>query len=221
MGIRDRLTQAQDKLRDEISDARENLRDDLTARIAGPDGNASPEGFVLGLVRSARDDEDDGLTEKQVRKEARKRRRRLGIASFAAGPLAGAAGEATDLYTETATVCDLVELHGLTLTDLDIGAHMLVLWGLTDDLAEARGALDGTSVPITALISRRWVGEISDEQPGELTVVGVIKAMWKSRALTNDLRDAAGQGSFKRVLRAGAQTKEFMERAEGQLGVPQ
>ena len=50
MGIRDRLSQAQDKVRDA---------------------------------------DDEGLTEKQVRNEARKRRRRLGIALFAAGPLAG------------------------------------------------------------------------------------------------------------------------------------
>src|SRR4051812_9315327 len=121
MGWRDRIA-------GEAAKAKEKLGEELTGLVAGPDGSASPEGFVLGLVRTARDPEDETLTAKQVHKDARKRRRRLGIASFAAGPLAGAAGEATDLYTETASICDLVDLHGLALSDLEVGAHMLVLW---------------------------------------------------------------------------------------------
>jgi hypothetical protein len=207
MGLKDRLAQAKDKLGEE-----------LTGLVAGPDGNASPEGFVLGLVRTARDPEDESLTEEQVRKDAKKRRRRLGIASFAAGPLAGAAGEATDLYTETATVCDLVDLHDLTLSDVEIGAHMLVLWGLTDDLASACSTLEGTGPTIWMRISERYRTEVIGDDV-EATVPNVVKAIWKQRRLHSDLREAAGQGSFKRVLRAGAQTKEFVGLAEAQLGV--
>jgi hypothetical protein len=202
----------------EAAKAKDKLGEELTGLVAGPDGNASPEGFVLGLVRSARDPEDEPLSEKQVRKDAKKRRRRLGIASFAAGPLAGAAGEATDLYTETATVCDLVDLHDLTLSDVEIGAHMLVLWRLTDDLASARSTLDGTGPTLWMRLSERYRGEVIGEDV-QATVPNVVKAIWKQRELHADLREAAGQGSFKRVLRAGSQTKEFLARAEAQLGV--
>jgi hypothetical protein len=211
MGLKERLAA-------EAAKAKDKLSEELTGLVAGPDGSASPEGFVLGLVRQARDEDDDSLTEKQVRKDAKKRRRRLGIASFAAGPLAGAAGEATDLYTETATVCDLVDLHGLTLTDAEIGAHMLVLWGVTEDLAVARATLEGQEPTIWMLLSDRYRGKVIGDDV-EATVPNIVKAMWKQRELHSELRDAAGQGSFKRVLRAGAQTKEFVALAEAQLGV--
>lgn len=176
---------------------------------------SSPEEFVLGLVRRARDEDDEGLTPDQVRKDARKRRRRLGIASFVAGPLAGVAGEATDLYTETATVCDLADLHDLTLSDLEIGAHMLVLWNVADTSAEAQATLEGTGPAIADRLRVRFDEVVQETMPEKVTVIAVIKVLWKVRSL----RDAATSGAFVRVLRAGAQTKEFLARAERQLGV--
>jgi hypothetical protein len=208
-----------DRIAAEAVKAKEKLGEELTGLVAGPDGAASPEGFVLGLVRTARDPEDEDLTQKQVRKDARKRRRRLGIASFAAGPFAGAAGEATDLYTETATVCDLADLHDLPLSDLDIGAHMLVLWNVAADLGAGRAALDGTGPSIVALLQARWASSLAEHIPDRWTVVNTIKFIWRVRGLQGDLTDAAASGAFKRVLRAGAQTKEFLARAEAQLGV--
>jgi hypothetical protein len=207
-----------DRIAAEAAKAKDKLGEELTGLVAGPDGSASPEGFVLGLVRTARDEDDESLTEKQVRKDAKKRRRRLGIASFAAGPFAGAAGEATDLYPETATVCDIVELHDLPLTDLDIGAHMLVLWGVTPELAEARAALDGSGPTILMLFGNRYRSTVIGDDV-EATVPNIIKAIWKQREVHAELRDAATSGAFKRVLRAGAQTKDFLERAHAQLGV--
>jgi hypothetical protein len=207
-----------DRIAAEAAKAKDKLGEELTGLVAGPDGNASPEGFVLGLVRTARDPDDESLTEKQVRKDAKRRRRRLGIASFAAGPLAGAAGEATDLYTETATVCDLVDLHDLTLSDVEIGAHMLVLWGLADDLASARSTLEGTGPTLWTRLGERYRGEVIGDDV-EASVPNVVKAIWKQRQFHADVREAAGQGAFKRVIRAGSQTKEFLARAQTQLGV--
>jgi hypothetical protein len=206
-------------LRDVAAKAKDRLSEELTGLVAGPDGTASPEGFVLGLVRTARDDEDESLTEKQVRKDAKKRRRRLGIASFAAGPFAGAAGEATDLYTDTATVCDLVDLHDLTLADLDIGAHMLVLWDVADDVGQGRAALDGTGPSVTDLLAARWHARVDEALPEKWTPVSTIKTIWRLRGLRGDVADTATTGAFKRVLRAGAQTKDLVARAEAQLGV--
>jgi hypothetical protein len=179
----------------------------------------TPEEFVLGLVRTGRGEDDEDLTAEELRKQARKRRRRFGIASFVAGPFAGAAGEATDLYTETATVCDLVDLHDLPLTDLEVGAHMLVLWGVTDDLAPARAALDGTGVPIVGLLQAGWASRMAEHVPDEWSVLNTIKFIWRVRGLRGDVADAATTGAFKRVLRAGSQTKQFLARAEAQLGL--
>src|SRR3712207_8402951 len=66
---------------------------------------------------------------------------------------------ALPIYSETATVCDVVELHGLQLTDAQVGGHMLVLWGVTDDPALAAAALDGTGRPIAERSEERRVGK--------------------------------------------------------------
>jgi hypothetical protein len=75
--------------------------------------------------------------------KARKRRRRLGLVSFGAGPLVGVASQVADLYCETATVCDVVAIYDLDLTDERIAAHMLVLWEIVDDLDAADAAIAG------------------------------------------------------------------------------
>ena len=184
--------------------------------VAGPSGESSVEGFILGVVRSARaDDDEDEQSEQEVRKAARKRRRRLGLASFATGPFAGMTGELTDLYSETATVVDLVELHDLPLTDAQIGGHMVVLWGMTSDPAAAAAALDGTGRPLVELLAT----ELATEYQAAKTVPAKIKLIWKNRDVMADVREAATSGAFKRVLRAGRDAKDLIERAEVQLGV--
>lgn len=205
MGLRDRITGVGDLVRTEVAEF-----------VAGPDGETSVEGFVLGLVRAARDaDQSDDVSRDEVVRDARKRRRRLGLASFAAGPFAGVAGEATDLYSETATVCDVVDLHRLTLTDAQVGGHMLALWGVVDDPAAACAALDGTGPPITELLA----GRIGAEYMEADSLTARIKVIWRNRNLMADLREKATTGAFKRVLRAGRDAKDLVERAERQLGV--
>lgn len=205
MSFRDRLLAEAGKVQDKV-------REEVAEFVAGPDGAASVEGFILGLVRANRDDEDDEVSEKDVRKTAKKRRRRLGLASFAAGPMAGVAGEATDLYSETATVCDLVELHRLPLSDAQVGGHMLVLWGVTDDPALGAAALDGTGRPIAELFTTRVA---ADYQAAE-SVPAKIKVIWQNRDV---LADARGANPFGRVIKAGRDAKDLIERAELQLGV--
>jgi hypothetical protein len=208
MGLRDRITTG-------ISDVGDRLKEEVAEFVAGPDGASSVEGFILGIVRSARDEEDGETSAKHVRKEAKKRRRRLGLASFAAGPLAGIAGEVTDLYTETATVCDVVELHALPLSDAQIGGHMLALWGFIDDPVAAAAALDGSGVPIAALLA---VTVNARYQAAE-TVPAKIKVIWENRDVMSGVREQATSGAFSRVLRAGRDSKDVIERAEIALGV--
>jgi hypothetical protein len=216
MGLRDRIAGVGDRLKDEVDKAQDRVRDEITEFVAGPDGSSSVEGFVLGLVRAARDDDDaDDATHKEVHRAARKRRRRLGIASFAAGPFAAVAGEATDLYSETATVCDLLDLHRLELTHAQVGGHMLVLWGVTDDAAAACAALDGSGRPIAELLAT----QVNAEYQAADSVPAKIRVIWKNRDLMGDLRERASSGAFTRVLRAGSHAKDLIERAERQLGI--
>ena len=204
------------RLGDVAREAGDKVRGEIAGMFVGPDGQTSVEGFILGVVRSARADDDaDEQSEKDVRKAAKKRRRRLGVASFATGPFAGMTGEITDLYSETATVVDLVELHDLPLTDVEIGGHMVVLWGLCDDPALAAKALDGTGPALVELLATR----VATEYQAAETVPAKIKVIWKNRDLMADVREAATSGAFKRVLRAGRDAKDLIERAEVQLGV--
>ncbi len=176
----------------------------------------SVEGFILAIVRSARaDDDEDEQSAKEIRHAAKKRQRRLGIAAFATGPFAGMTGELTDLYSETATVVDLVELHDLTLSDAQIGGHMVVLWGLTDDPEAAAKSLEGTGPALVELLAAK----VATEYLAADTVPKKIKVLWKHRNVFNDAREAATTGAFKRVLRAGRDAKDLIERAEAQLGV--
>lgn len=203
-------------LRRRIGEVGDKVRGELTGMVVGPDGQASVEGFILGIVRSARaDDEDEQQSATEIRKAAKKRRRRLGLASFATGPFAGMTGEITDLYSETATVVDLVELHDLPLSDAQIGGHMVVLWGLTGDPEAAAKALDGTGPALVELLATA----IATEYLAADSVPKKIKVIWKHRNLLNDARQAATTGAFKRVLLAGRETKDLIERAEAQLGV--
>jgi hypothetical protein len=78
---------------------------------------------MVVAVRS--DEHEDDRSSRDVYKVARSRRRRLGPMSLGAGPFAGVATQAVDLYTEIATFCDVAALHGHRLSDQEIAAHML------------------------------------------------------------------------------------------------
>ena len=218
MDLGKRLMGVGDRVREEAKEAADRVRGELAEMVVGPDGQTSVEGFILGVVRSARsDDDEDEQSEKEVRKAARKRRRRLGLASLATGPFAGMTGEITDLYGETATVVDVVELHGLPLTDAQIGGHMVVLWGLADDPAKAAMALEGTGPALVELLA----GRVAADYQAADSVPAKVKVIWHNRDLMANVREAATSGPLKRVLRAGRDAKELIERAELQLGVRQ
>jgi hypothetical protein len=232
MTFRDRIAAQAARVREQVAgeaaeggavqQAGQRLRDLREAVRAGQAGVIGPERFLVLLVGAARSraDGDEGRSAKHVRRSARKRHRRLGIASWIAGPFAGVAGEVTDLYSETATVCDLVDTHGLQLEDEEIAAHMLVLWSVTDDLGQARGAVEGTQQTVASLVSARVVARWSEATfgalPERLSTVDVIKLLWKLRDVPSDVRDLS-DGSIRRVARAGSRTKQFIARAEQQL----
>lgn len=189
--------------------------EDLRALLRREDGSVTPEQFLLALVRAVRDEEYEEVSARQVRRSARRRHRRLGVAALAAGPFAGVAAEVVDLYGETATLSDVVDQHGLELDDHQIAAHLLVLWDVCDDLPAATATIAGTGRPIAATLRERLVAASASQLPVERSTVAVVKALWQ----TGELRERMGRKAVGRVVRPGRDVKRFIARAEQQLGV--
>jgi hypothetical protein len=192
--------------------------DGLRALIGGDGGRSvSLEAFLLSLVRNVRQDgRPDERNRRDVYVAARKRRRRLGLAAFSAGPWVGVANRFADLYCETAAVCDVASLHDLELSDEDIGAHMLVLWGITEEHRAALLAMQGRP-PVVEILTRRLASHASERLPERLTTRSAVKALWDARDALGDARK--GGGAIRTVAFTGHRTKKVIKKAEDQLGL--
>ena len=178
------------------------------------------ERTLVTLVRTVRDDDDEPLTDRDVEKAAKKRSKRARRTALLAGPAVGTANQIVDLYCETATVCDLDRLHNLGLSDERVAAQMLVLWDITPDLGTAEAAILGTGPSVKALLSLRFSQEAAARMPETKTKTAMLKAIWKARGLANDLREGVmGERNLSGIVFAGKRVKEFIARAEAQLGV--
>jgi len=187
--------------------------------IAGEDDAFTAELFLLSLVRAVRDDErDEDRSKRQVYVAARKRRRRLGLASFATGPFVGVANQIADLYCETAMVCDLAAFHGHDLSDDQIAAHMLVLWGVAEDFEAAHSSVQG-SPPIASLLGDKLFVRVDEYLPEELTKGSIVKALWEAREGVGNARKGATSEAVRTVAVTGHRTKKTIKRVESQLGV--
>ena len=176
------------------------------------------ERYLVRLVAAVRDDQlPEDRTAKDVHKTAKKRRRRLGMMTFAAGPMIGVASQLVDLYCDTATVCDLVSFHGYEMTDAEIAAHMLVLWSVAPDVNVATAAMAGEDNGVATLVTRRLAGHADSYLPQKWTTVGLIKAVWKARGLFGDARERMTSGPVKTVFAPGKPTRGLIDRAEQQL----
>jgi hypothetical protein len=197
----------------------------LRALLEGDDEQStSLERVLLGVVGAVRadnrDEDDDERTTRDVFDSARRRRRRLGLMSFGAGPLVGVANQLVDLYCETAVVVDLVEVHELDLDDERIAAHMLLLWSITESLDEAQATIDGSgSRTISDYLTVKFRDHAREYLPSKQTKRSAIRALWKARGIAGDVRDAAGAGAVGTAVFPGRRTKQVIERAELQLGV--
>ncbi|HUA74213.1 MAG TPA: hypothetical protein VL988_05575 [Solirubrobacteraceae bacterium] len=180
------------------------------------------ENVMAGLVSAVREDEhEEDLSARDVYKAARSRRRRLGLLSFGAGPLAGVATRIVDLYCETALLCDLALLHGIDLNDRQVVANMLVLWGISDNLAEAEATMGGQAGggSLLSAVARRARESVGPAVPAKLTKRAAVQMLWDARELVDDARKAAGTGNVGGVVFAGHRTKRLINKAEVQLGV--
>jgi hypothetical protein len=179
------------------------------------------ENVVTALVVAVRTDEfEEDRSARDVFKTARSRRRRLGLLSFGAGPLAGVATHIVDLYCETATLCDLADLHSIQLAEHDVAAHMLVLWGVLDSLDDAKAVMTGTGRhTLASIIGERVRDGAAERLPEKLTKRTAIAALADARHLLSDARKTAGTASVGGVVFTGHRTKQLIKKAELQLGV--
>jgi hypothetical protein len=179
------------------------------------------ENVLAALVAAVRADEhEEDRSARDVFKTARSRRRRLGLLSFGAGPMAGVATNIVDLYCETATVCDLADLHSIRLSEHDVGAHMLVLWGILDGIDEAEAVMQGTGTQsLTSIIGGRLHDGVADHIPDKLTKRTAVQVLSDARHLVDGARKEVGAGSIRGVVFTGHRTKHLIKQAERQLGV--
>jgi hypothetical protein len=226
--IRDRLEAGAARLGETArevadSDAVQRAGDGLRgfrAMLTDDELSLSIELFLLALVRAVRVDRAENWSRRKVLRAARRRRRRLAVGSFGAGPLAGVANQLSDLYCETATVCDLADIHNLSLTDEQIAAHMLVLWSLTDTLDEAQAAIDGTSEQsIADILAERLRASAGGRLPENLTKASAVKAIWDTRGLVGDVRRSASTRALGPVLFPGWHAKRVIKRVERHFGL--
>lgn len=228
MGIRDRLEANAVRLGESARKAAvgapgqlagEGFRG-LRAMFSDADEEAlSAERFLLTLVRAVREDRpEDDRDARDVYVTARKRRRRLALLAVGTGPLAGMVNQLADLYCETATMCDVAALHGLELTDEHVSAHMLVLWGISDDHPAALEAMAGDP-PVTRILAGRLRDQLNETMPDQLTKWSMTKALWDARGAVGDARKGATTRAVGTVVLTGHRTKKVIRNAEAQLGV--
>jgi hypothetical protein len=184
------------------------------------DGSLSIERFLLLLIHTSRSKAPAARSQKDLIKLARHRRRYLGTRCFAAGPLVGVATKLADLYSETATVCELVDFHRLDLSDQEVAAHMLVLWDVTDDADEARAVVDPARAgTIAGVVAGRARDKVASDASDSVTMLTAAKALWDFRGSVGDVRRHTKAQCVRGWLFAGRRTKQLIKRAKRQLGI--
>jgi hypothetical protein len=236
MGFRDRLTalaetvadEARERTTDAVQDAKGHAtrgarwlaeRDpSASARLklmASDDARLSVEAFLVLLLdtMNADDDDDHAPTAKQVERAGRRRARRAGIVGIWGGP-AGLC--LASLYSEAMLVCDIVDRHDLDLTDEQIGAHLLVLWNLSPDLAEATAAIDGSGPSVAAQVLD---DRVLDGKPiTGLSPKDAVLVLWRMRQLT-DPDELPGTTKMRHFALPKRRIRRVTEQVEAQLGV--
>ena len=150
------------------------------------------EALVVVLVDAVHSDgEARELSDRDVYKAAKRRYRRLGTVSLPSGPIGG---HVVSLYCEAATLCDIVELRAAPLSDEEIAAHLLVLWGAMPDTTSATAAIDGTGLSVLASLALRARDRVGLPASGPMTKRAVITTLWRLRDAVSSVRDVETPG---------------------------
>jgi hypothetical protein len=226
MSLRDRLATRAIRLGESTAEAVVVHSQQASTRYRGmravleEDGEAiSMEDVLAGLVRAVRADEhEEDRSARDVYESARSRRRRLGLLSFGAGPLVGVATHIVELYCEMAIVCDLAELHSISLSDDELAAHMLVLWDVVDTFDRAVEVMAETApCSLAEIIGLQVRKGALEHLPHRLSRKAAVQALADARRLLGDTPSRTA--SLGGVVFSGHRTKQLIKKAELQLCV--
>lgn len=166
-----------------------NMAIDTGARIKAltdnPDESMSVESMVLVFVDTVRDENNGGRpTNRAEILAAHQGRQRLVKWISRLGPWGAAAGYLSTLYSEAAILCDAADAAQLGLSRAELGAQVLVLWGVMPDADRALAAMQGEEGQSVAdcLKSRLPTGDKADN-PDRMTMRQIVGLLWKVRSM--------------------------------------
>lgn len=214
MGLRDTLKQRAALLVDEGA---ERVNGYVASRGLGPrlaelialkdDLPVTPQELLVWLVDAVHADEEPARGYDVERIGRRNERIALAVKAL---PTAGiVAGYVADLYCDAAIVCGVVDTHRLGLSDEEIGARLLVLWGATPDIASAREILAGNTQLLLEQASDKAL-----ESWNATSKVAIVKMLWQFRRA--GLR-VAGERNVRGFIAPRRLVHERMLVAEHQL----
>jgi hypothetical protein len=194
-----------------------DVRTRIKALADDPDSSIGIESLVLVVIDTVRDENSGERpgSRKEVVAAYRSRQRLMRWISRL-GPWGAAAGHLATLYSEAAILCDVADAGGLGLSREQLGASVLVLWGVMPDLDRALPALygeDGRST-MDYLRSRLPIGHEQDD-PDRMTKRQIVELLWKLRSLrASNVR--AGKGAIEEMI-ASAEEQLFAQIERGAL----
>jgi hypothetical protein len=178
----------------------------VKALTADPDQSITVEAMVLVFIDTVRRDEPDELpsTRAEVIEAYRGRERSLRwISRF--GLWGATAGYLSTLYSEAAILCDVSDAADLGLSREELGARVLLLWGVMGDFDNALAAIRGEpdKSVVTHLRSKLPLGE---DRTNGMTKRDAVSLLWQARSLRKGKAD-----------RGGSSVEAMIDRAEDQL----
>lgn|GEM_PF-6737419 len=180
----------------------------IKALTDDPDESITIESMVLVFVDAVRDEshgERPGSRAEVI--AAYKGRQRLTKWISRLGLWGAAAGSLSTLYSEAAILCDVADAAQVGLSREQLGARILLLWGVMPDFEEALAALNregGRSV--AASLKARLPAGFSADNPERMSKRQVVALLWKLRGLR---KGKAGGGKVT--------VEEMIDNVEGQL----
>jgi hypothetical protein len=178
----------------------------VKALTADPDQSITVEAMVLVFIDTVRHDESDGRPSTRAEVIAAYRGREHSLKWISRFGLWGAtAGYLSTLYSEATILCDVSDAADLGLSREELGARVLLLWGVMGDFDYALAAIRGEpdKSVITYLKSRLPLGE---DQTNGMTKREVVSLLWQARSLRKGKAD-----------RGGSSVETMIDRAEDQL----
>lgn len=183
----------------------------------GEEEPISAEAYLKRLVAAVRrDDDEEDRTGRDVYLSAKRRRRKLGLLSLGTGPFAGVTSQVVDLYCDVAVLVDLSDLHQPGLSNSEIAAHAVLMWGFADSYERAAGAI-ASDPPLAELISKRLGNVAGERMPDKTSPRSIASAIWRARTDVAAVKKASVVGAVKGAAFTGRSTKKAIATIERQL----